>query len=740
MDKYTGKRLDGRFDIIRLIGSGGMADVYKANDLLENKLVAVKILKKEYSENEEFLRRFRNESRAIAVLSHPNIVKIIDVGFTNKVQYIAMEYIDGITLKSYMELEKVMDWQTASYFMLQILRGLGHAHEKGIVHQDVKPQNIMLLEDGGIKVMDFGIAKFARDEGFATSAQAIGSVHYISPEQVSSDKTDAKSDIYSAGILFYEMLTGVKPFDNENPITVALMHMQAKPAKPCDVNPDIPKGLEKIILKAIEKDPAKRYSNVSQMINDIEKFKECPENFSGYYEEEKEYVMERDNQSKKDLNSTRSFRTVDSDSRMNMNDTVKETGYDDYDNDGYVPDNTLPAVEEEYIEKRSMFVPMLAGVVIVVIIIATIFIAGLMLNYFGNESDYKEFSVQNFVGQDYDNAKKLFSQYLVFEVKETINSPMPANTILEQDLEPGEVVKPGHKICVVLSKGPKMIEVPPLDNGFTESQAKAILEEKKFSSQTRLVYSDTVQEGYVIKTEPEANTECKEGTTVLLFISRGKMTTQVRLPDVNGKKEDEARKTLEDLELVVETQQRNSQMPEGTIVGMSLTANTLIQTGTKVTIYVSTGLPPTLTHEITIPFPEDANGVFAFKIYVDGTLNSEARDVDSKYTRSKNLSISASGGEKEITIYLVNQGNGKEAELGRYSYSFDESKTKKQLSEDITGAFREVDGLKAAQPPVTQAPPPVTQAPPPETQAPEPEQTETQETQAENQDQQNSGE
>ena len=174
MDKYTGKRLDGRFEIIRLIGSGGMADVYKANDLLENKIVAVNILKKEYSENEEFLRRFRNESRAIAVLSHPNIVKIIDVGFTNKVQYIAMEYIDGITLKSYMELEKVMDWQTASYFMLQILRGLGHAHEKGIVHQDVKPQNIMLLEDGRIKVMDFGIAKFARDEGFATSAQAIG--------------------------------------------------------------------------------------------------------------------------------------------------------------------------------------------------------------------------------------------------------------------------------------------------------------------------------------------------------------------------------------------------------------------------------------------------------------------------------------------------------------------------------------------------------------------------------------
>ena len=241
MDKNIGKKLDGRFEILRLIGTGGMADVYKAHDILEDKIVAVKILKKEFAENEEFLRRFRNESRAIAVLSHPNIVKVIDVSFSNKMQYIVMEYIDGITLKDYLETEKVLDWNTASYFMLQILRALGHAHDMGIVHRDVKPQNIMILSDGTIKVMDFGIAKFAREEGLTTTAQAIGSVHYISPEQARSDATDEKSDIYSAGIVFYEMLTGQKPFDNENPISVALMHMQARAKKPSDVNPDVPK-------------------------------------------------------------------------------------------------------------------------------------------------------------------------------------------------------------------------------------------------------------------------------------------------------------------------------------------------------------------------------------------------------------------------------------------------------------------------------------------------------------------
>ena len=276
MDKNIGKKIDGRYEITELIGVGGMADVYKANDLLENRVVAVKILKNEFADNEDFVRRFRNESKAIAVLSHPNIVKVFDVGFSDKLQFIVMEYIDGITLKEFMEQQGVLKWKDTVHFIIQILKALQHAHDRGIVHRDIKPQNIMLFPDGQIKVMDFGIARFAREEGKTISDKAIGSVHYISPEQARGDITDEKSDIYSVGVMMYEMLTGVKPFDADNPVTVALMHMQNEPKMPREINDSIPEGLEEIVVRAMQKEPSKRYQSASEMIKDIEEFKKNP--------------------------------------------------------------------------------------------------------------------------------------------------------------------------------------------------------------------------------------------------------------------------------------------------------------------------------------------------------------------------------------------------------------------------------------------------------------------------------
>lgn len=282
MDKNIGKKLDGRYEITELIGEGGMADVYKAVDVVDNKTVAVKILKKEFAESEEFLRRFRNESKAIAVLSHPNIVKIYDVGFSEKIQFIVMEYIDGITLKEYMENEKILSWKDAVHFVTQILRALQHAHERGIVHRDIKPQNIMMFTDGTIKVMDFGIAKFAREEGKTATDQAIGTVHYISPEQARGDITDAKSDLYSVGVMLYEMLTGQKPFDTDNPVSIAVMHMHNIAELPRRINPDIPSPLEEIIVHAMEKNPADRYKTALEMLRDIDRFKADPDVHFGY--------------------------------------------------------------------------------------------------------------------------------------------------------------------------------------------------------------------------------------------------------------------------------------------------------------------------------------------------------------------------------------------------------------------------------------------------------------------------
>ena len=243
MDKYIGKRLDGRYEIKEIIGVGGMAVVYKAYDNIDDRMVAVKILKEELLADDDLRRRFKNESKAIAVLSHPNIVKVYDVSFGDRLQYLVMEYIDGITLKEYIAQQKVIGWKDALHFTVQILRALQHAHDKGIVHRDIKPQNIMLLSDGTIKVTDFGIARFARNEQRTMTDKAIGSVHYISPEQARGDVTDAKSDIYSVGVLLYEMLTGRLPFEADSAVSVAIMQMQSTPKMPREINPEIPEGL-----------------------------------------------------------------------------------------------------------------------------------------------------------------------------------------------------------------------------------------------------------------------------------------------------------------------------------------------------------------------------------------------------------------------------------------------------------------------------------------------------------------
>ena len=278
MDKYLGKRLDGRYEMRELIGVGGMAYVYKAYDSVDDRIVAVKILRDEFLNSDEFVRRFRNESKAIAILNHPNIVKVLDVGFGERLQYIVMEYIDGITLKEYLDQRKDIRWKEAVHFTMQILRALQHAHDKGIVHRDIKPQNIMLLSDGTIKVTDFGIARLTRNEIKSPSEgnKAIGSVHYISPEQARGEITDEKTDLYSVGIMLYEMLTGCLPFEADNAVSVAIMQMQSEAKAPHLINEEIPEGLEQITLKAMQKDTAKRYQSAAEMLSDFDEFKRNP--------------------------------------------------------------------------------------------------------------------------------------------------------------------------------------------------------------------------------------------------------------------------------------------------------------------------------------------------------------------------------------------------------------------------------------------------------------------------------
>ena len=276
MDQYIGKMLDNRYEILERIGTGGMAIVYKAKCHRLNRLVAIKILKSDLAQNEEFRRRFNAESQAVAQLSHPNIVSVYDVSRGGDMEYIVMELIDGITLKQYMEKRGQLNWRESLHFITQIMRGLSHAHSRGIIHRDIKPQNIMVLRDGSVKVADFGIACLA-DSAQTLTQEALGSVHYISPEQARGDRPDARSDIYSSGVVLYEMLTGRLPFEGESAVSVAIQHLSSIPLAPREINPDIPEQLELICMKAMAPDLEHRYQSADAMIADLEAFRKNPE-------------------------------------------------------------------------------------------------------------------------------------------------------------------------------------------------------------------------------------------------------------------------------------------------------------------------------------------------------------------------------------------------------------------------------------------------------------------------------
>ena len=510
-DRFIGTRLDGRYELTELVGEGGMANVYRAMDVLDNRMVAVKILKREYSENEEFQRRFRNESKAIAVLSHPNIVKIYDMGFSDRVQYIVMEYIDGITLKDYIDSERVLNWKDAVHFVIQILRALQHAHNRGIVHRDIKPQNIMLLTDGTIKVMDFGIAKFAREESRTATDQAIGTVHYISPEQARGDVTDAKSDIYSVGVMFYEMLTGCKPFDTDNPVSIAVMHMQNVPERPRNINPNIPSGLEEIIMHAMEKDASKRYQTAADMIRDIEAFKANNQIIFGYYN------------APQAPGQTQYFAPPNEHVQREV--PAYETGNGYYDR-----------VPEEREQSKSLVVPILTAVTIVVIVVAAIIIF-LFVSQGTNQSNGTTAEVPNVLGMDYDEAVLNYPN-IIFDVEEQeYTESYEANIIYKQSVDAGTFVKKNDdgkiELAIAVSRGIQKVQIPDLTNYTYEEAQEAldglgiVIEQRKIESTSE----ENIEANHVIRTDPEAGEEVAVGSTVTVYVSMGIAVDETDVPN-----------------------------------------------------------------------------------------------------------------------------------------------------------------------------------------------------------------
>ncbi len=501
MDKFVGKRLDGRYKIEGIIGVGGMAVVYKAYDSVEDRVVAIKILKDEFATNEEFKRRFKNESKAIAVLSHPNIVKVYDVSFGDLIQYIVMEYIEGINLKEYIEKSAGLSWNEAVNLTIQILRGLQHAHDKGIVHRDVKPQNIMVLEDNTIKVTDFGIARFARNESKTITDKAIGSVHYISPEQAKGEVTDEKADIYSVGVMLYEMLTGVLPFEAESAVSVAIMQLQTEPKLPTHVNPLIPVGIEQITVKAMQKDTRNRYKSAAEMLRDLEQFKRDPSmTFDNLY-----FI---DNEPTKFI------------------DTPEEVG----------------EAEEE--KTKSPIIPILTGVAVAFVAAILVLVYFVIRTLTGTTGS--EFPCPDYVGAVYETVVAEENEYgFTFQISSYQNSSeFERGEIISQTPVAGKDVKKNAIIKVIVSNGPEYLEVPKVD-GFEAAKAQAILENAGFKVVRVEEISEDVAANMVIRTTPAGGSYMSSDTEIKMFVSSGEPTELIDVPNVVGCTLEDAKKIIE---------------------------------------------------------------------------------------------------------------------------------------------------------------------------------------------------
>ena len=630
MDKYIGKRLDGRYEIHELIGQGGMAYVYRAYDRIENRWVAIKILREELSDNSDFLRRFRNESKAIAVLSHPNIVKVYDVSFGDRIQYIVMEYVDGITLKQYIEQQGEIKWREALYFTVQILQALQHAHERGIIHRDIKPQNIMLLEDGSIKVMDFGIARFTQAETQTMTDKAIGSVHYIAPEQARGGHINDKADIYSVGVMLYEMLTGQLPFVADNAVSVAIMQMQAEPTPPTRINPSIPKGLEEITMHAMEKNPAQRFPSAADMLEDIERFRRNSEMVFNYGDQV-DHAYARG---------------------TSIYDTAGSRQQDYNDNYEY---------EEEYVRskngaKASMVVTgIVAAVVVVGLVVGGIF----LWNYFRNNTDTSsdEVIVPTFTGMIYETEIKDNAEYadFEFEIVEGNQPSQPAGVVLNQNPQAGMTVKRGKTITLTVNGGTLEQIIVEDVTGDSQQDAYDTLEALGLSPRIQAVADDETAVGYVVRTDPAAGSTVASGSSITIFVSSGPAEEQVTVPNVVGSSLSTAESDLEANGLVrgSVSYDDESDQPEGTVLSSDPEGGTRVSEGSAVNLVVSSGRGAEKTVHYDIPLPSGVSEDLEMSIYVDGEL-FDSRVVNPSVSSYSGADFTGTG-RSSLTIRLNGQ-------------------------------------------------------------------------------------
>lgn len=595
MDNLIGRRLDGRYLIQSLVGVGGMANVYRGVDEKNGNAIAVKVLKEEFLDNEELVRRFKNESKAISILDHPNIVKVYDVSVTDRLQYIVMEYVDGITLKEYLKQRGgALTWKETVHFATQVLRALQHAHSKGIIHRDVKPQNIMLLADGSIKMMDFGIARFSRAQSQTVSDKAIGSVHYISPEQAKGDRTDARTDIYSVGVMLYEMLSGRLPFDGDGAVSIAIMQISDKAKPLAQVAPNVPQGLCQITEKAMEKDPDKRYQSAKEMLEAIEEFKRNPSIRFEY-----EYRNMQDNP-QKNINRVVNNAKPGPKSGSIRTGGARRAGTS---NPGRSKGKKGAATAEK---KPFSVLPIFFGMAVAFVIGAAILVYLIFTNssnlLFSNRDDV---TIINFVDTTLDEFRASeYNTLLDLQVIEEYNSSYPAGTIIRQNPKAGRTVKEGQKITLTVSLGTQYVTVPETKNMVAED-AEQTLKDMGLNVLQKPMQDNTVASGSVIYSSPAAGETVEGGSTVILYTSRAVARSTVMVPSLTGKTIEDARNDVRDLNVSIRTVDQASSEPAGTVLSQSPAAGSEVRISAVITLVVSTGVPET---PVETPTPDTGDG------------------------------------------------------------------------------------------------------------------------------------
>ena len=619
MDQYIGKMLDDRYEILELIGTGGMANVYKARCHRLNRLVAIKILKSDLADNADFRRRFHDESQAVAQLSHANIVSVYDVSTNPDREYIVMELIDGITLKQYMERRGRMDWRESLHFITQIMRGLSHAHSRGIIHRDIKPQNIMVLRDGSVKVADFGIACLA-NAGQTLTQEALGSVHYISPEQARGDRIDARSDIYSAGVVLYEMLTGRLPFEGDSAVSVAIQHLSSVPLAPRDIDPSIPEPLELICMKAMNSDPNKRYASADAMIEDLEKFRRDPS-------VDMDYIRQELSKPAADSEPTMPIPTAQVASAVK-----KHTGEVRRE-----PEDDEPPRRD----KRSIAI--IAGIFAAAVLLVVLLFK-LILGDFGPAGSNKSYTVPDVRGMTVEEAqeakgvKDIFTVHVQGTRKTDEYQP---GQIVEQDPIAGRTRKSNFVIEVYVAEEPEKVLMKDLA-GMEYRQARVLLTDLGMSLkiESREESSDKYGANAVIRTEPAADEPLTAGQTVIIYYSTG--PESVVVPTFTGQNIADATKNARDLGLTVGeiTYDPYNIAEPGQVVEQSLEPTSEVPGGTKISFTVSGSKNDQQSQTSRVAefsMPADMEGMLKVEFEQDGVI------LDSQY-------LSASLGKVSYTF------------------------------------------------------------------------------------------